>query len=110
MAIKQLSDEEIQDLKQKHGDDLVSIQHPVGLLVFKKPTKLVWQRFLQAINDDRKPDGPPTEQICVTCCVIPTPEELSQAFLDYPALPDVIAIHITRLAKGIDGDADVVKL
>ena len=110
MANKELTDDEIQALKQEHGDELVSITHPSGLLVFKKPSKPIWQRFFTAINDSRKPDGPPTEQLCVACCVIPTPEELSQTFIDYPALPDVIAIQLTRLAKGIDGDADVVKL
>jgi hypothetical protein len=40
-----LTSEQITELKAKHGSELAAVEGPVGTLVFKKPSRLVYDKW-----------------------------------------------------------------
>lgn len=102
--------EELQKLKEEHGDEIIGIAHRAGFLIFKKPERAVWYRFVSQVRDENnKNDGITLEQLAVACVVKPSREEMAAICHQYPALPDKISTHLQALA-GADEDEKVVKL
>ena len=102
--------EELQQIKQEHGDQIIGMAHRAGFLIFKKPSREVWHRFVSAVRDDNnKNDVIDMEILVVACAVRPTREEMSAICHEYPALADKVTQHLQSLA-GADEDEQVVKL
>jgi hypothetical protein len=107
-----MSPEDINKLKQEHGDPLLSITSPKGEeLIFKKPQRAIWTDFVDTLTRDRSSKEAAFRRLATACAVHPTIFEVTRIFDEYPALPSTVANELSEMA-GAGGAAgfDVKKL
>lgn len=76
-----------QDLKHRHGEDLVVMTTKMGPLVFRCPTKAVYKKFIRDVSDPKRNRADAMEGIVQDCFVWP---EKDKGQPDYQALQAAI--------------------
>lgn len=102
-----LSKKVVDELKLKHGGELVSAEVSDGTYVFRRPTKGEWRRYTAVLFNDRRINerSSATEQLCVDTFVYPTTSDgepdvarLRTLFEKLPGLPLSIVNDLGDLA------------
>lgn len=102
-------------LKEHYGDLLGHKADGIGVLVFRKPTKAIYTRFVNKTNDrdPRKPTAlaESMEELAVSCLVYPVDGEQKPSFgiarsyfKDYPGAATAVAGDLVELAGAADKD------
>ena len=100
-----MTEEELQTklkgFEDAHGDILVvKVPRTETRLVFKMPPLEDYEMFQLEIQNDEPTPGSVFRQLCLTCVVMPTAEELASVFQKMPALPIKIASALGKMAGG----------
>ena len=105
-----LTEEQVLDLKAKHGDRLIAVEFPTEM-VFKAPPRRIWAEFQDAISKDNKGTREHAyRRLVLQCCVHPERQaDAESVFNDYPALPTKIGDQLGELV-GIGDEIEVKKL
>lgn len=101
-------DETIARLKAAHGG-LVAVQGPSCKLVFRTPTRVEWERFVDDVSSERKSKAVSIRALAVACGVWPDAATIHAAFEKMPGIPSAIVDKLGELA-GAGGTAEVEKL
>ena len=102
-------------LKEYYGDVLGHKAKGVGVLVFRKPTKPIYTRFInkQTDKDPRKQNAfaETTEELCVACLVYPVDGDQKPSFdvarnyfKEYPGAATTVAGEWMELAGASEKD------
>lgn len=103
-----LTDEQVVELKQKHGDRLMALEQPVEM-VFKAPPRSVWAEFQESISRDKGTREGAYRRLCLKCAVHPQMSDIERVFDEYPGLPTKVGDRLAELV-GIGDDFEVKKL
>lgn len=77
---------------------------PHGLVIFKKPGRSDFRRFMAAILDDKVDSVNAMEGLVRVCAVQPKGKALEAIFDDRPAFPTQVAPELQKMA-GVDESA-----
>lgn len=104
-----LKEEEVRDLKAKHGDDLIGLETRDGVtLVFRRPNRQEYNRWF-----DRRDEHPSTAglELAQSCVVHPGVTELVTSLDRFPALLMCVGGIIPSLADlaGADRGSEKAK-
>lgn len=106
----ELTADKIAELKQRHGSELISVTAPDGTTqVYKKPSKVVWSDFIDGLTKEKTTRTACINRLVLSCVVMPSPQDASALFDNYPAFPAVISSKLGEMA-GQSEDLDVKKL
>lgn len=95
-ALEPLTAEKITELRSKHGAKLTAIESAVGWLIFRKPNRHEYQRFIDKIAADRGSTWESGWEIAQSTLVEPGPQGLTDAIEAEPSIliGDILpAIH-----------------
>jgi len=91
-----LTDDQIRELKAKHGPKLAHFATELGDVVFRPPTRAEFERFVDEGQTASKAGAMTT--LVRSCVVLPTPAEFEQMLDRQPAYVLKFAIKIQDLA------------
>lgn len=109
-------DPKVRDVLKEHYGDIIGLKaEGIGVLVFRKPTRPIYTRFINKTNDrdPRKPNAlaETMEEFAVSCLVFPvdgnqTPNyDLARNhFKNYPGAATTVAGDLVELAGASDKD------
>lgn len=103
-----MDEAKIEELRATHGK-LLQANTPKGLMLFKKPSKFVWQRFTNLVSRDSADKHDVIVQLACGCVVHPTEKEARAIFEEYPALPASLSEGLAKLAGAEGGEGFEVK-
>jgi hypothetical protein len=86
MTLKDLTDKEIAELKSKHGETLTAIEATAAWLIFRKPTRHEYDRYLDKVTADRGSVRVATWELAQSCMCAPSAAALTDAMDAEPAL------------------------
>lgn len=84
--IADLNADKIADLKAKHGDTLTAVEAKAAWLVFRKPTRHEYDRYLDRVMVDRAQTRQASWELAQACLVDPGPQALVDAMDAEPAI------------------------
>jgi hypothetical protein len=100
-----LDEKTVQDLKEKHGAELVSVEG----LVFRKPTRTEYDRWFDKMQVDKAQASKHARELASSCLVYPDQEAFKALIDRRPGLlATTIVNEITELA-GLIGEEPIVK-
>lgn len=105
---KKLDPAIVADLKAKHGDDLRTLTAGGVTVIVKSPTRAVWTQFRAATADATK-RVVALEQLCRSCIINPSPEDLGALFERKPGLAESFGSRLVELAGAME-EAEVGEL
>ena len=101
MPLKDLEPEEIQALKDKHGHELTAVEGLTCWLVFRKPTRHEYDRYIDKITADKAQTRTAAWEMAQSCIVSPGPQALTEAM---DAEPAILLANILPALNGMVGD------
>ncbi len=105
-----LTPEVILELKAKHGPELRAVRCRLHTLVFRKPSRGVYDRWRDQMTADRSQVSRIDREYAKGCIVWPSEQALDEVLEDQPAVLGAdIVTALTSLA-GITEDVTVEKL
>jgi hypothetical protein len=104
-----LTDEQITELKAKHGSELAAVEGPTGTLVFKKPTRLVFDKWYDA-QLDKSSRSAAARELAQNCLVFPEYALFIAALEAEPSLLGAEVLQACLLLSGNKEQHDVKKL
>lgn len=105
-----LSAEDVQALKVRYGEDLISAKAPNGVrMVFKKPSKEIWAYYQNGLTGDKATKNACFLRLSMDCVVVPPQQEAAAVFTKFPGMPTAISKELAELA-GLSDELDVKKL
>ena len=100
-----LDKQTVDALKATYGEDLCVAEGPTVDLVFRKPSRAVWERYQNKNGNDRADKSAALRELCLACLVYPGSEErgpdyqaLRDAFEEMPGLPLTIMGELAAMA------------
>lgn len=84
--MKDLTQEKIADLKAKHGETLTAVEGTAAWLVFRKPTRHEYDRYIDKVTVDRGQTRSATWELAQACLVDPNAQALTDAMDSEPAI------------------------
>jgi hypothetical protein len=112
-----LTDSQVTDLKAKHGDKLSALECESGDLVFRKPKRADYERFINEVGSDKNKLVTAGRNLARSCLVFPEVEgkpdtSAFEAALDEQPglLLSAILPAVHEMAGGAEGSAEVKKL
>lgn len=104
----ELSDSQIAELKQKHGD-LIGVTAPDGTdIVFRRPTEKQWVEFQDKVVRDRDSKSALLKKMVMECAVHPNRDSVAHLLETYPAFSAPCSAELSKFAGQVD-DLDVKK-
>jgi hypothetical protein len=95
---RELKPEEIQQLKQEHGE-LHQLDHLGYTVVVKIPSRAAWKRYRHMMFDDRKQSEAP-EALLRECIVWPSRDEVERMLLKRPGLSETFGGLLMEICGG----------
>ena len=103
---RRVTKEEAEQLKQEHGP-VFCLETDVGDVVFKIPTRPVWDRYVDSITSDNA--AQPSRTLCQACVVMPSPAEFEAMLAARPGLAGTLT-RLIRKEAGANDKAEAKKL
>lgn len=112
-------DPKVRDVLKEHYGDIIGLKaEGIGVLVFRKPTKPIYTRFINKTNDrdPRKPNAlaETMEELAVSCLVFPVDGNQKPSydiarnyFKNFPGAATTVAGDLVELAGAADKDQTV---
>ena len=98
----ELSDSQIAELKQKHGD-LIGVTAPNGVdIVFRRPTEKQWNEFQDKVIRDRDSRSSLLKKMVMECAVHPNRDSVASLFETYPAFSGPCSAELSKFAGQVD--------
>jgi len=104
-----LTEDQISDLKAKHGSVLLSINSEAGQIVFKRPSRGLWSEFTDSVSNDRASRAAAFRRVALACAVFPAPDLVAAIFEEFPGIPPQVCDELGKLI-GLGKDFEVKKL
>lgn len=104
----ELTQEVIDELKQKHGAALCAVEVGGQTLVFRKPTSAEWDRHVDTVRSDPKETSRSTRVLTNNCCVWPSLAAWETAVAAEPAAP--VNSMMAAINELVGGDGKPRKL
>ena len=105
-----LDEKTVTELKAKHGDALAAVEAASGTMVFKKPSRLVFDKWRDAHHAEPKSQSANARELAQACLVVPTWGEFTAALEAEPALLMNEVLEAILLLSGTKNEYDVKKL
>lgn len=103
-----LDDKKIQELKDAHGSELVSVDVDGTVLVFRKPTRTEFDRWIDKTRSDNANGSKHARELVKSCRVYPDEPSLDAALERRPAmLTSTLLDAVTEMA-GLGGGSELV--
>lgn len=107
---EELTPEELADLKQRHGDNLISAHTPNKILmVFKAPSKEIWAYYQDGLSREKVTRTQCFLRLALDCVVRPSQQDAATIFTKYPGMPTALANDIGEMA-GLSDELNIKKL
>ena len=97
------TDEQIEELKTKHGNKLYDLEldEPEVTVVFTRPLKAAWDGFVDKLGRDEESRSKAMTSLAKACTVFPPQPELVSIIEEYPGVANTIARAIQETV-GLD--------
>ena len=99
----ELTEQQIAELKQKHGSSLIAVTAPSGeQIVLRKPSKAAWADFVDTVNRDKGSRYACNERLVLSCVVYPETTAAAAVFTEWPAFAQAVSGEVATLAGAQD--------
>ncbi len=105
-----LTPDKIAELKSAHGPELAAVTGPTGVLVFKKPERAVYDKWLDHYNGEPLNRAATTRELAQNTLVFPDYAGFIAAIDREPALLMGEILGAITLLAGVRNDYEVKKL
>lgn len=95
-----LSEEQIAELREKHGE--LAVFEGDTTLVFKRPTKMQYKQFQDALSSDRKSDFTAICTLLGSCVVHPGASQLGEIMEEFPGLANIALEPLIEMVSGAE--------
>ena len=99
----ELTEQQIAELKQKHGGMLMAVEAPDGsTIVIHKPHKADWADFVDTVNRDKASRYTANERLVLKCIAWPSTAEAAAVFNEFPAFAQALSGEVASMAGAQD--------
>jgi hypothetical protein len=107
----QPTQEQVDALKAEHGDKVyaLDLDEPEARILFRRPSKLVWDTFADSIQKDSESRARATDEFVTRCLLFPDRDVWRQLVAEYPGVSTSVG-RAMQETIGLDTKKKPVKI